>query len=146
MLTVSIITPERALPPQQASHITMTTVDGEVGIRTGHAPLVAGMKTGFAMIRDAQGKETWLAVKGGTGLVLRDEVKLYVEAAMNAESVDLDQVQKRLDALGHAQPKTDLERQRNQEEATWQLMLLSVAQKRLSESGSHAASGHAKAH
>ena len=41
MLTVSIITPERALPSYEAQHVTFTAVDGQVGVRTGMAPMVA---------------------------------------------------------------------------------------------------------
>ena len=39
-LTVQIITPDRSLPEYRADHVTLPAFDGDVGIRTGHAPFV----------------------------------------------------------------------------------------------------------
>ncbi len=134
MLNVQIITPERSLPAQEAAHVTLTTVDGEIGIRSGHAPVVAQLKTGFAMIRAENGKETYLALKDGSAMVLKDQVKIYVESAIDAATVDMDKIQQRLEQIGKVEAKDDLEKRRLNDEATWQLMQLSVAQ-RVSHSG-----------
>lgn len=130
MLTVSIITPERTLPSYQAAHVTFTAIDGEVGVRTGHAPLVAQLKVGFAMVRDGEGRETLLAVKGGVAQVLNDQVRLFVEAAMDVEHIDLAVVEKRLDELGSANATDAVTIARNEIDATWFLMLQSLAQRR----------------
>ena len=129
MLKVQIITPERSLPVQDAVHVTMMTVDGEVGIRTGHAPLVAGLKTGCAMVRGADGKtETWLALRNGSALVLRDEVRIYVESAVDAATVDVAKIQRQLETLHSAEAKDDLQRSRNLDDAAWNQVQLSAAQ------------------
>jgi ATP synthase F1 epsilon subunit len=136
MLTVSIITPERALPPYQASHVTFTAVDGQVGVRTGMAPMVAQLKVGFAMIRDLAGKEFNVALKGGVAQVLNDQVRLFVEAAVDFKSIDLELIQKKLDQLGSSNATDQATIKRNEAEAQWFLMQQSIALSRSGESGS----------
>jgi F-type H+-transporting ATPase subunit epsilon len=135
MLTVSIITPERALPPYQASHVTFTAVDGQVGVRTGIAPMVAQLKVGFAMIRDLAGKEINVALKGGVAQVLNDQVRLFVEAAVDFKSIDLELIQKKLDQLGSSNATDQATIKRNEAEAQWFLMQQSIALGRSGESG-----------
>ena len=135
MLTVSIITPERALPPYQASHVTFTAVDGQVGVRTGMAPMVAQLKVGFAMIRDHAGKEINVALKGGVAQVLNDQVRLFVEAAVDFKSIDLELIQKKLDQLGSSNATDQATIKRNEAEAQWFLMQQSIALGRSGESG-----------
>lgn len=139
MLTVTIITPEKSLAPYQAVHVTFTAVDGEVGVRPGHAPLVAQLKIGFAMVRSAEGRETLLALKGGIAQVLNDQVRLFVEAALDVEHIDLAVVQKKLDELGNANSTDPAVLKRNEIDATWYLMLQSLGMRRPGESGSRKA-------
>ena len=139
MLTVSIITPERALPPYQAAHVTFTAVDGEVGVRTGHAPLVAELKIGFILVRNAEGKETILALKGGVAQVLNNHVRIFVEAAVDIASIDLDLVGKKLDELGSSNATDAVALKRNELDATWYLMQQSLAMRRPGESGARKA-------
>jgi len=139
MLTVSIITPERALPSYQAQHVTFTAVDGQVGVRAGMAPMVAQLKVGFAMIRDAAGKERSIALKGGVAQVLNDQVRLFVEAAVDFEVIDLALIQKKLDELGSSNATDAATSKRNEAEAQWFLMQQSIALSRSGESGARRA-------
>ena len=130
-MNVHVITPERTLPVLPASHVTFTAVDGEVGVRPGHAPLVAQLAVGFALVRTADGRETLLAIRGGVALVLNNEIKLFTEQAEDINHIDMDKIQKRLDQLGSAKADTALEKARNEAEATWNLLQMSlVAQKK----------------
>lgn len=130
MLTVSIITPERTLPSLQAAHVTITAVDGQVGVRTGHAPLVAQLAIGIAMVRDAGGKESFLAIRGGIAQVLNDQVRLFVEAVVDVDGVDLAAVQKRIDKLSATVPADAAATARHNSEMSWlQLQLTLGARK-----------------
>ncbi len=130
-MNVHVITPERTLPVLPASHVTFTAVDGEVGVRPGHAPLVAQLAVGFALVRTADGRETLLAIRGGVAQVLNNEIKLFTEQAEDINHIDMDKIQKRLDQLGSAKADTALEKARNEAEATWNLLQMSlVAQKK----------------
>ena len=126
-MNIHIITPERSLPVFVATAVTFTAEDGELGVRDGHAPLVAELKVGFASIIGSDGKKTLLAIRGGVAQVLKNEVKLFTEQAEDVNHINLDKIQKRLDELGSASPKDAIEAARNEAEATWNLMQLSLA-------------------
>jgi F-type H+-transporting ATPase subunit epsilon len=125
-MNVHVITPERTLPVLPASHVTFTAVDGEVGVRPGHAPLVAQLAVGFALVRTADGRETLLAIRGGVAQVLNNEIKLFTEQAEDINHIDMDKIQKRLEQLGSAKPESALEKARNEAEATWNLLQMSL--------------------
>jgi F-type H+-transporting ATPase subunit epsilon len=88
--TVKLITPERALPDLQADHVTLVAVDGQVGIRTGHAPLVALLKDeGYAVVRTS-GTEQYraFALRGGVAQVLDNVLKILTPSAVDAHALD----------------------------------------------------------
>jgi F-type H+-transporting ATPase subunit epsilon len=101
MLTIQIITPERPLAPIQGEHITLCTVDGELGVRTGHLPVVASLKPSFALVR-VQGKDQFWALSEGTAQVLNDQVNVFVERASEVASLDLAAVEARIATLAAA--------------------------------------------
>lgn len=109
MLNVQIVTPEKALPELEADHVTAPALDGEVGVRGGHAPLVAALKPGAVMVRRAGREEEWWAVAGGVMQVHQDRVRLFVERATAAASLDLSRVRERVATLqGGASGDTEL--------------------------------------
>ena len=103
MLNVQIVTPEKALPELAGDHVTAPVLDGEVGVRSGHAPLVAALKPGVVMVRSA-GQEAWWAVAGGVMQVFRDRVRLFVENAVDAAAIDAEAVRTRIASLEAAAP------------------------------------------
>jgi F-type H+-transporting ATPase subunit epsilon len=127
-LTIQIITPEKALAPAQADHVTATAADGEVGIRSGHAPLVAALRPGHVMVRSA-GKESWWAIAGGVMQVLQDEVKLFVERTAEGASIDSVAVQARLAKLEGESPAEPAARRTRDAEIAWLRAQLLVFQR-----------------
>lgn len=128
-LTIQIITPEKALAPVAADHLTATAADGEVGIRLGHAPLVAALRPGHAMMR-ADGKESWWAISGGVLQVLEDQVKLFVERTLEGSKVDEVAAQARLVELTEGQAPEGAAAQRARAaEVAWVRAQLLVAQR-----------------
>ncbi|MBA2479783.1 MAG: hypothetical protein H0V44_03900 [Planctomycetes bacterium] len=105
--TVTIITPERSLPPMDADHVTVQAVDGEVGIRTGHAPLVALIgEDGFAMVRVAgQHDYRAFALRGGVAQMLDNQLKILTPNAVDVHALDPATLAKR-----EAAAKTDADR------------------------------------
>ena len=132
MLTVSIITPERTLPSLEAVHVTITAVDGQVGVRPGHAPLVAELCTGIALIRPATGKETFLAIRGGIAQVLNNQVRLFVEAVVDVDGVDSIAVQKRIDKLTATIPADAAAAARQSAELQWLNLQLTLGLRKAS--------------
>ncbi len=98
---VHIITPEKALPELDADHVTIVAVDGQVGIRTDHAPLVAliAEKDGYAMIKTF-GKEGYraFALKGGVAQMLNNQLKILSPRAVDVHQLDTAATSKKAEA------------------------------------------------
>ena len=83
MLKVSVISPEAALYEGEATSVVAPAYDGEVGILTGHAPLMALL--GDGQLRLGQGGAgPNFSVSGGFMQVLNDNVRVVTEKATPA--------------------------------------------------------------
>lgn len=80
MLTVSVISPERVLFEGDATQVVAPAYDGEVGILTGHAPMMALLGRGTLRVT-ASGGEQRFAVDGGFLQVVDDQVRVVTEKA-----------------------------------------------------------------
>jgi F-type H+-transporting ATPase subunit epsilon len=79
MLKVSVISPEAVLFEGESDSVVAPAYDGEVGILTGHAPLMALL--GEGELRLGGGAARRFAVKGGFMQVLNDNVRVVTEKA-----------------------------------------------------------------
>lgn len=77
MLTVSVISPEAVLFEGQAESVVAPAFDGQVGILTGHAPMVTLLGKGELRL-DAG---TSFRVEGGFLQVVDDVVRVVTEHA-----------------------------------------------------------------
>lgn len=77
MLTVSVISPEAVLFEGTAESVVAPAFDGEVGILTGHAPMVTLL--GKGELRVGEGKR--FQVEGGFLQVVGDIVRVVTESA-----------------------------------------------------------------
>jgi F-type H+-transporting ATPase subunit epsilon len=106
MFTVQIITPERLLAPIQGEHVTLCTVDGEIGVRTGHLPVVGSLKPSFAMVRSG-GKDQFWAFSEGTAQVTATGVNVFVERAAAVTDINVAEVEAKLTKLQATAAPTD---------------------------------------
>ncbi|HAT11648.1 MAG TPA: hypothetical protein DCS97_13890 [Planctomycetes bacterium] len=99
-VTLKLVTPVKVLPPKQCHQVTFTASDGEIGVRQGHAPLVALVGKGgmVEVIQQDGSRQSW-AVRGGVAQVLKDEVNVLVVDAVEAGAIDAAKVQTRIAAL-----------------------------------------------
>ena len=79
MLTVSVISPEAVLFEGTTDTVIAPAFDGEVGILTGHAPMMTLLGTGELRLGAAGGKR--FAVSGGFLQVVDDTVRVVTERA-----------------------------------------------------------------
>ena len=98
-MNVRIITPERSLPPMPADHVTLPAFDGEVGIRSKHAPFVCLLGTGVMRVKSATVADTVLALKGGVAQVQDDTVTVLAESAVEVERISERDLVTRLEKL-----------------------------------------------
>ncbi|MBC7789182.1 MAG: ATP synthase F1 subunit epsilon [Anaerolineae bacterium] len=80
MLKVSVISPEQTLYEGEASSIVAPAYDGEVGILTGHAPMMALLGTGTLRLSGSAGEQRF-KVEGGFLQVVDDVVRVVTERA-----------------------------------------------------------------
>lgn len=83
MLTVSVISPERVLFEGEATSVVAPAFDGEVGILTGHAPMMTLLGTGTLRVEGGAGAQRY-TVSGGFLQVLDNKVRVVTERAKPA--------------------------------------------------------------
>jgi F-type H+-transporting ATPase subunit epsilon len=79
MLKVSVISPESVLFEGETDSVVAPAYDGEVGILTGHAPLMALL--GHGELRLGTASRQRFQVQGGFMQVLNDDVRVVTEKA-----------------------------------------------------------------
>jgi F-type H+-transporting ATPase subunit epsilon len=110
-LEVHVVTPEREVWTGPATEVIAHGVDGDVGILTGHAPLLVQLAIGPLQIQQEDG--TWLraVVDGGFLHVSTEEGATRVDVlATNAQleaEIDVDVVRRRLEELRSADADDD---------------------------------------
>jgi F-type H+-transporting ATPase subunit epsilon len=82
MLKVSVISPEAVLFEGDADSVVAPAYDGEVGILTGHAPLMALL--GKGELRLGSGSTRRFTVSGGFMQVLNNQVRVVTEQATSS--------------------------------------------------------------
>ncbi len=102
-LTVRVITPDKTVWDDSVQELILPSTTGQLGILTGHAPLLTALDIGVMRVRP--GKE-WkaIAVMGGFAEVENNEVKILVNGAELGDTIDKEaargeftQAQSRLD-------------------------------------------------
>ena len=78
MLRVFVISPEAALYEGEASSVVAPAFDGDVGILTGHAPMMTLLGKGELVVSGA-GEPRRFSIEGGFLQVLNNEVRIVTE-------------------------------------------------------------------
>jgi F-type H+-transporting ATPase subunit epsilon len=79
VLKVSVISPEAVLFEGEADAVVAPAYDGEIGILTGHAPLMALLGNGKLRLGGGAGPS--FTVSGGFMQVLNNDVRVVTEKA-----------------------------------------------------------------
>ena len=79
MLKVSVISPEAVLFEGETDSVVAPAYDGEIGILTGHAPLMALLGNGELRLGSGGGPS--FTVSGGFMQVFNDDVRVVTEKA-----------------------------------------------------------------
>ncbi len=89
MLTVRVIAPDKTVWDSQAEEVILPSITGQLGILTGHAPLLTALETGVMRVR---ADKTWvpIALMGGFAEVDKNEVTVLVNGAERGDAIDKD--------------------------------------------------------
>ncbi len=84
MLHVSVISPEAVLLDADASSVVAPAFDGELGILTGHAPMMTLLGKGELRVSGEGGAPRRFAVEGGFLQVVENQVRVVTERAVES--------------------------------------------------------------
>ena len=79
MLRVSVISPEASLYDGEATSVIAPAYDGEVGILSGHAPMMTLLGRGELRIRSNAGEPRRFTIEGGFMQVIANQVRVVTE-------------------------------------------------------------------
>ncbi len=102
-LTVRVIAPDRTVWDDQADEVILPSTTGQVGILTGHAPLLTALDTGVLRVR-SKNKWTPIALMGGFAEVEANEVTILVNGAERGDTINLEDAR-----TAYTQAQADLE-------------------------------------
>ena len=88
-LTVRVIAPDKTVWDSDAEEVILPSTTGQLGILSGHAPLLTALDTGVMRVR---AEKDWaaIALMGGFAEVENDEVTILVNGAERGESINLE--------------------------------------------------------
>ncbi|VXD15265.1 ATP synthase epsilon chain [Planktothrix serta PCC 8927] len=89
-LTVRVIAPDRTVWDENADEVILPSTTGQLGILTGHAPLLTAVDTGVLRVR-LKNKWTPIALMGGFAEVEANEVTILVNGAERGDSINLEE-------------------------------------------------------
>ena len=99
-LLVALVTPEREVWSGNADRVIAKTLEGDIGILTGHAPVLGVLAPGsLVRIMDTSGNEATVAVTGGFLSVADDRISVLAAQAEVGSQVDVPAVRSELERL-----------------------------------------------
>ena len=87
-LHVELVAADRTVWSGEASMVIARTLEGDLGILPGHAPLLGVLANGPVQVRSTGGDSVVAAVHGGFLSVADDRVSILAEVAELAEEID----------------------------------------------------------
>ncbi len=100
-IKIEVVTPEAKVFSSEVDMVTLTGVEGEMGILAGHMPLMTQLIGGEIIMR--RGSETlYFAVGDGFVQVTGEKVSILTDMAVSAENIDEAKAQ---EALQRAQTR-----------------------------------------
>jgi F-type H+-transporting ATPase subunit epsilon len=89
-MQVDLVAVERQIWSGPAQMVVARTVDGDIGVLPGHAPLLAQLREGFAArITEPDGTVLAVAVHGGFLSVTKSGVSILAEDAQLSDDIDV---------------------------------------------------------
>lgn len=88
-LSVRVIAPDKTVWDSTAQEIILPSTTGQLGILSGHAPLMTALDIGVMRVR---GDKNWLpiALMGGFAEVENDQVTILVNGAERGDSINME--------------------------------------------------------
>lgn len=110
-----LVSPEKKLLSEDVTMVIVPGEEGEIGVLSGHAPLVASAKIGVIRVfKDDQNSLTdRIFVTGGFADISNDGVSFLAEEAVNVNDIDVTQLDQDINNLSHDLKLVDGDADRN---------------------------------
>ncbi|MBD2039969.1 ATP synthase F1 subunit epsilon [Microcoleus sp. FACHB-672] len=130
-LTVRVIAPGTTVWDATAQEVILPSTTGQLGILSGHAPLLTALDTGVMRVRP---DKEWVAIAlmGGFAEVENDEVTILVNGAQRGESINLEEART---AYNQAQTRVNQSQSGNRQEQIQAMQALKRARARFQAAG-----------
>ncbi|NJK37484.1 MAG: F0F1 ATP synthase subunit epsilon [Oscillatoriales cyanobacterium RM2_1_1] len=89
VLTVRVISPSKTVWDGQADEIILPSTTGQVGILTGHVPMMTALDTGVMRVR-VQNEWIPIVLLSGFAEIEEDEVTILVNGAEPGNDIDME--------------------------------------------------------
>ena len=100
-MQVEVVSAERRLWSGDAEMVVARTVEGEIGILAGHAPVLAELATGRLRVIRPGGEEVVAAIHGGFLSMSESGVSVLADVAEMSDDIDLARAQAAYDRAQH---------------------------------------------
>nr|QUE30030.1 AtpE [Erythrocladia irregularis] len=116
-LNIQVIAPDRTVWDATAEEVILPSSTGQLGILTGHAPLLTALDIGVMRVRIAK-EWTSIVLMGGFAEVENNDLTILVNGAEEASQINLETAQANLEiAIEELEqsesPKTKIEKGQN---------------------------------
>jgi len=90
-LTVRVVSPDKTVWDAKAEEVILPSTTGQLGILSGHAPLITALDTAVMRVRPNPNQD-WIAiaVMGGFAEVENNEVTILVNGAERGDGINLE--------------------------------------------------------
>lgn len=91
-LNVRVVSPDKTVWDATAEEVVLPSTTGQLGVLTGHAPLLTALDTAVMRVRPAGQNQDWVAIAlmGGFAEVENDEVTILVNGAERGDTINLE--------------------------------------------------------
>lgn len=91
-LTVRVISPDKTIWDDEAQEVILPSTTGQLGILSGHAPLLSALDAGVMRVRSSANQD-WVAIAlmGGFAEIEENEVTILVNSAERGDAIDLEE-------------------------------------------------------
>lgn len=91
-LTVRVVAPDKTVWDAAAEEVVLPSTTGQLGILTGHAPMLTAVDIGVMRVRASKNQD-WqnIALLGGFAEVEEDEVTILVNGAERGDTISLEE-------------------------------------------------------
>ncbi|MGF1493722.1 MAG: ATP synthase F1 subunit epsilon [Microcoleaceae cyanobacterium] len=100
VLNVRVIAPNRTIWDDEAEEVILPSTTGQLGILSGHAPMMTALDTGVMQVRKTGNDSSWVPIVlfGGFAEIDENEITVLVNGAESAEGIDLETARAEYDA------------------------------------------------